>query len=76
MIDPRSKTGFCRPCFREDADAKIRQGGYKLADIPAELLDEYRFLTRKKSFTANEARLQLGLPPLEEVDWPVLSKAA
>ena len=44
--------------------AQFRRGGghVKMDDIPAEMLDDYRNLARKR-FRANDARKILGLPP-------------
>jgi len=48
----------------------FRRGGpgVWLSDIPPELLEDYRNLTRKKHFSADEARALLGLPPRVKKD--------
>lgn len=50
--------------------AAFRRGGRGvwLSDIPPELLEDYRNLTRKKQFSADEARALLGLPPRVKKD--------
>ena len=67
-ITPRNRSGMCKPCNLAAINARPsmvevrrRNGLAQVADIPAHLREDYRFLRHVKRLTAAESRMALYL---------------